>query len=369
MRRRSSRRWYVEGPTLSGVAASLALCITRSLQYSLSASLALCITCSQDLRQFPFDIQSISPEWVTISHWRQHDGTRYGSLPQGQSYRLQPVERKDEGNPLLMFFGGGISEWRLEACSTRMTTAKNPAGFTLTVLAVKFHISRKYSYYITKVIVPLVVLAVTTHLVILIEPHLLADRVANVFTMFLAAFALLYVVGEHVPHVDFLTTIDRLIFVTLGVLLWIGVESTLVWHVAIYHDGIGMGVAGGAARRGGTDDELLAGDSDDEMVDGATVGFPVAYVIDASLGALTLISYFVYLYSALSPSIRRQRKKREDLEADYDKQLKTDTAEHTFFRRLAAQEQKRKVLTDEVRTSYRLVTRRPAGSTSQPAKM
>ena len=35
----------------------------------------------------------------------------------------------------------------------------------------------------------------------------------------LAAYALLYVVGEHVPRVDFLTTVDRFIFATLGCLL------------------------------------------------------------------------------------------------------------------------------------------------------
>lgn len=310
-----------------------------------------------DLHRFPFDIQAISPEWVTISHWRQHDGTRYGSLPQGQSYTLHPVERPDEGNPLLMFFGGGISEWRLEACSTRTSTMKNPAGFTLTVLAVKFHISRKYSYYIAKVIVPLVVLTVTTHLVHLIEPHLLADRIANTFTMFLAAFALLYVVGEHVPHVDFLTTIDRLIFVTLAVLLWVGIESTLVWFVAVHYDGIGMGVAGSGARRGG------ASGSEDDAADEFGSGveafpFPLAYILDASLGGFVLTSYFAYLALMLVPSIHRQAMKRESLEADYEEQLKSDTAEFTFFRRLAPYEVSRKVSTDNFRYSYREMTRR-----------
>ena len=48
--------------------------------------------------------------------------------------------------------------------------------------------------------------------------------------MFLAAFALLYVVGDHVPRVDFLTTIDRMIFITLFLLLWLGIESAAVYY-------------------------------------------------------------------------------------------------------------------------------------------
>ena len=140
-----------------------------------------------DLHSFPFDLQDIAPEWVSISHWRQLDGQRYGSLPRGQSYKLEPVDRVNEGNPLLMFFAGAISEWRLEACSTRLSSALNPAGFTITSLAVKFHLSRKYNYYLVKVFTPLIILTLATHLVHLIEPHLLADRIANTFTMFIAA--------------------------------------------------------------------------------------------------------------------------------------------------------------------------------------
>jgi hypothetical protein len=160
-----------------------------------------------DLHNFPFDMQSISPEWVTISHWRQHDQSRYGSLPQGQSYSLAPVDRADEGNPLLMFFGGAISEWRLEACSSKLAVMKNPAGFTLTVLSVQFHISRRYSYYLTKVVTPLIVITLANHLIHFIEPHLLADRLANTFTMFIAAYALLYVVGEHVSRMPWRTAL------------------------------------------------------------------------------------------------------------------------------------------------------------------
>ena len=159
------------------------------------------VVMTMDLHRFPFDMQAIAPEWVSISHWRQLDGTRYGSRPKGVTYKLQQVQRPDEGVPMLMFFGGSVAEWRLEACAMNLTTAVNPAGFTLTKLQCKFVASRMYQYYLTKVVVPLACLVVATHLVFFIEPHLLADRLGHVFTMFLAAVGLLYVASEHVPNV------------------------------------------------------------------------------------------------------------------------------------------------------------------------
>jgi hypothetical protein len=45
---------------------------------------------------------------VSISHWRQLDGSRFGSLPHGQSYELVPIHRKNEGAFLMMFFQGKV---------------------------------------------------------------------------------------------------------------------------------------------------------------------------------------------------------------------------------------------------------------------
>ena len=108
-----------------------------------------------NLESFPFDLQCLSPEWasiwvadvvlacavpprhvpwrwlspdpscsdggyrahrtqcfcipqVSISHWRQLDGSRFGSLPHGQSYKLVPIHRKNEGAFLMMFFQGKV---------------------------------------------------------------------------------------------------------------------------------------------------------------------------------------------------------------------------------------------------------------------
>ena len=184
-----------------------------------------------NLVNFPFDVQRLQPEWVSISHWRQLDGGRFGSLPHGQSYQLVPIRRKNEGAFLMMFFSGQINEWLLHSYTTSVSSSKNPAGFTLTLVSVQFHLVRRYQYYLTKIVVPLCFLAVCSHLIHFLPCAELGDRLANTFTMFLAAFALLYVVGETVPRVDFLTTIDRIIYLSLFVLCWLGLESAILYYL------------------------------------------------------------------------------------------------------------------------------------------
>ena len=105
-----------------------------------------------------------------------------------------------------------INEWRLFSYSTSVSSTVNPAGFTLTQVGVKFNLAREYQHYLTKIVTPLSVLAINAHLIHFLPVTSLTDRMANTFTMFLAAFALLYVVGDTVPPLDCLTNIDRIIF-------------------------------------------------------------------------------------------------------------------------------------------------------------
>jgi len=68
----------------------------------------------------------------------------------------------------------------------------------------------------------------------------LADRQALIGTYFLAAFAMLYVVGETLPQPDFLTKIDLII--TMNTLL-LAAACLAVTHVATVAQTDGMGKA------------------------------------------------------------------------------------------------------------------------------
>ena len=96
------------------------------------------------------------------------------------------------------FFSGKISEWLLHLYRPKMIVAKNPAGFTITKVMLSFNIARKSEFYLAKTTAPLAVLTTAGHFVHFLPTTELADRLNGAFTMFLAAFALLYVVGDHV---------------------------------------------------------------------------------------------------------------------------------------------------------------------------
>ena len=230
-----------------------------------------------DLRNFPFDIQTLAPEWVSISHWRQLDGSRGGSLPMGQSYHLRPVWRETEGEPVTMFFTGHIAEWELHSYTIKVNSKKHPAGFTISSISLQFIISRSYSYYLARIVAPLTVLTIAAHLNHGLPPDQLSSRLANVHTAFIASFALLFVVAEQVPRVNHLTIIDHVIFLSLGTILFGGGESTFIY----YYDR--------DAEQG-----LLGQDHFDPVT------------LDLVLGAFTLIAFFIVLAATLIPAIRSQ---------------------------------------------------------------
>jgi hypothetical protein len=60
------------------------------------------------------------------------------------------------------------------------------------------------------------------------ETDNLSDRVSTVSTYFLAAFAMLYVVGAALPKTDFLTKIDTVIVMTTVSLAFTGVASLVL---------------------------------------------------------------------------------------------------------------------------------------------
>ena len=230
-----------------------------------------------DLQNFPFDIQTLAPEWVSISHWRQLDGSRAGSLPQGQSYHLVPVWREGEGQPVTMFFTGTITEWALHSYTIEVTSKKHGAGFTISAISVQFTLSRDHTFYLSRIVAPLTVLTIAAHLNHGLPPEELASRLANVHTAFIAAFALLFVVAEQVPRVNHLTIIDYVIFWALGAVLFGGGESVFLY----YYDR--------DAARG-----LLSEDALDPVT------------LDLLLGATTMTVFFIALALTLIPAMRLQ---------------------------------------------------------------
>ena len=184
------------------------------------------------LQDFPFDLDSIEVQFSTSSLWQTNDGAKQGSALKGKTYRLRPVNADGREGIFLMVLPDTkeILEWELIGISSCiMENEPYPSGEEETYLHVDFHVARKSSFYFWKALLPLYLLTGLAFSAFFFETDNLSDRNQTVATYFLAAFAMLYVVGEALPKTDFLTKIDKVIVLTTCTLATIGVASCFLY--------------------------------------------------------------------------------------------------------------------------------------------
>lgn len=187
------------------------------------------------LKCFPFDVQTVGPHFLTISHWRSLDLAHMGSSPGQQLYTIAPVTKENEG-VFFRFFSTEITEFSLlasEACLEE--PPGDSAGFKVTHLKINFTIKRSSRYYVLKAIVPIYLLTSISFLTFATEVEEgLSTRLGLAFTMLLAAIALQTVVADTVPRIDFLTVIDWVASISILYLCLIAVVATIIDKVVIY---------------------------------------------------------------------------------------------------------------------------------------
>ena len=114
-----------------------------------------------DLREFPFDLDTVDLNFMTGSHWQSKDGKRHGSMANSRSYRLRRVHDPAEGRWLELKWPGDVSEWTLHGASTILRDdPKSVSGTENSWLFIKFHLSREFGYYFWKALLPLYMLNV-----------------------------------------------------------------------------------------------------------------------------------------------------------------------------------------------------------------
>jgi len=180
------------------------------------------VGCPMDLRSFPFDYQTWVVDFITISHWRLLDERHHGSLPSGQSYRLFPVLHEKEGALLHVFFHGRIDEWYWLRWTVSTEEHRNIAGFVASNVKLTFVLQRRFFFYVYKVVVPLSFMSTACFLVHVLPIDAVEARLNSIFTLFIAAVMMIYVIADALPRVDHLLKSDISIFMTLSILIWLG---------------------------------------------------------------------------------------------------------------------------------------------------
>lgn len=181
------------------------------------------------LERFPYDIQTLTAHFVSISHWKQLCLHRYGSAPAGQIYTLSPVCMESDGAFFRLLWDGELAEFRLQRYAVALNVQHLDAGFTRTSVDISFVVSRIPTFYLFKAIVPMCILTSLTFLVHACPVFTdMSSKLSMCFTMVLAVVAQTYVMSETLPKVEVLTGIDWISFVSLFALAWLsGVTCAL----------------------------------------------------------------------------------------------------------------------------------------------
>ena len=191
-----------------------------------------------DMASFPFDTNTFRVQFCTISDYATLDDSVKSTVPLGKSYEVREVgDSSGEGNWLAILWDGSILEWKLHGVSTQFEVQpKHPAaGYEQTYLFVNMHMSRRSNFFVWKVLMPqfsIIVLALTAFGFDLTD---VPSRAGLVSTYFLASFAMLFVIGDSIPKLDFLTCIDTLVAASSGLLLVIGLAALPISWVANFN--------------------------------------------------------------------------------------------------------------------------------------
>jgi hypothetical protein len=192
------------------------------------------ITNPMDLKNFPFDIDDIVIRFFSNSNFESLSGHIKGSKNSGSTYMLRPIyDAPDElhgGKWISMWFDGEISEWRLHGVSTKFQfRPSSTRGLEQSEVFLNFHVSRKSTFFFWKALVPLYLTTLLSMAVFFFPVSDIENRTSTVATYFLAGAAMLYVVADNLPKTDFLTSIDKVIILTIMTLACTGVSCCAVF--------------------------------------------------------------------------------------------------------------------------------------------
>jgi len=183
-----------------------------------------------DVHNFPYDEDSVD---ITLCGCFLRDGRPADAT----DFVLIPSDPRivDTGYPFLaLCFLTDLPAYEILGYNfkayTKSKRHKKNAAYTRTWSYLNWGISirRKSSWYFWKVNLLLYLIAVFSLATFVFSPEDFDARTQHTSTLFLASAATLYVVGEKLPPISFLTKCDKLIVATLGLIFLAQVECCIV---------------------------------------------------------------------------------------------------------------------------------------------
>ena len=172
---------------------------------------------NQDLHIFPLDTDTVIINFRASECYKKNGEV---NVNYKTDYRLLFDGWMGENGPSVAPYG-----WQL------VSTVVEPVGKEdcQDIIQIKLNMKRQISFYFFKVVIPLILITCLNFMGFHLET--IGERLANNVSLFLSALALLYVVGQDLPHTTFLTAIDRIVLITLMLIFVTSIHFVILWRL------------------------------------------------------------------------------------------------------------------------------------------
>jgi hypothetical protein len=172
---------------------------------------------SLELRDFPFDTQQLHISLVNV---------KFGSRQ--VRYHINPGSGVSEN---LRIPDWQVRSWEVSSVELPIGQDKNRVGAVVLTLEVE----RYASYFLLKVILPLILIVAMSWMVFWIDPSMAASQISVAVTAMLTLIAYRFAIGGMVPRLGFLTSLDYFVMGST-VLVFVGLLE-VVWTARLYQSG------------------------------------------------------------------------------------------------------------------------------------
>jgi len=113
----------------------------------------------------------------------------------------------------------------------------NGKEVVLSRISFSLHVSRVVSYYFWKIILVTWLFVVLSWTQFEVDPSDIATRMSILLTLFLTSVAFLFVAGDSLPKISYLTRMDKLMYVSFLFLFLLGLENAAIAKISnVYSD-------------------------------------------------------------------------------------------------------------------------------------
>ncbi len=169
-----------------------------------------------DLRKYPFDRQELG---VYVHPFTTDANQIVFTLANSGVWKASEFEEYSS-----------LAQWNLGMLRPRISVHPVPGGGTISGVVFPIVAARRYTFYLWKVFLPLVLMVFVSWGVMWIEPADLASQVQVVVTTILTVIAFAFAISTSMPRVSYLTYIDAF-FLECYVFVFLAFVEIMIVHV------------------------------------------------------------------------------------------------------------------------------------------